>query len=87
MNKQELENILQQLKDELANSQFDKSTSEPDLQSLIAKIEQTLVDDEQAVNQALNEPLNDAVTRFEGSHPELTALLNNISSLLSSMGI
>jgi len=87
MKKQELEKILQQLKDELANSKFDKSTSEPDLQSLITQIEQSLLDDEKAVANALNEPLNDAVTRFEGSHPQLTALLNNISLLLCNMGI
>lgn len=87
MKKQELEQILQQLKDELAASQFEKSSSEQDLNALIEKIEQALQDDEKAVKQALNEPLNDAVLRFEGSHPKLTSLLNSISSLLSNLGI
>jgi len=87
MKKPELEKILQQLKDELAASQFEKASSEKDLNDLIVQIEQALQDDEAAVKQALNEPLNDAVLRFEGSHPQLTSLLNSISSLLSNLGI
>ena len=87
MKKRELEQILQQLKDELAASQFEKASSEQDLKVLIEQIEQALEDDETAVKQALNEPLNDAVLRFEGSHPKLTSLLNGISSLLSNLGI
>ena len=87
MKKLELEKILQQLKDELAASQFEKSSSEKELNDLIVQIEQALQDDEAAVKQALNEPLNDAVLRFEGSHPQLTSLLNSISSLLSNLGI
>jgi len=87
MEKRELEQILQQLKDELAASQFNKASSEPDLKDLIQQIEQALQADEEAVKQALNEPLNDAVLRFEGSHPQITSLLNNISSLLSNLGI
>ena len=87
MKKLELEKILQQLKDELAASQFEKASSEKDLNDLIVQIEQALQDDEAAVKQALNEPLNDAVLRFEGSHPQLTSLLNSISSLLSNLGI
>ncbi len=87
MKKQELENILSQLKDELARSEFSKSSSRQDLQTLIQQIEQALIDDEAVVRKALNEPITDAVTRFEGSHPQLTSLLNSIISTLSNMGI
>ena len=87
MKKIELEKVLQQLKDELAASQFEEASSEQELKNLIEQIEQALQDDEAAVKQALNEPLNDAVLRFEGSHPQLTSLLNSISSLLSNLGI
>lgn len=87
MKKQELEEILEQLKIELANSDFKSASSEPDLKKLIRQIEHALENDERAVRQALNEPLNDAVTRFEGSHPQLTSLLNSIISTLSNMGI
>ena len=87
MDKQELQDVLAELKQELADSRFKKASSEPDLQKLIAQIEQLLQDDEQAVSKALNEPLNDAVTRFEGSHPRLTSLLNSVLSTLSNMGI
>ncbi len=87
MDKQELENILRQLKEELAKSQFAKPSSRQELQRLIGQIEQSLIDDEAAVRKALNEPLTDAVTRFEGSHPQLTSILNNIISTLSNMGI
>ncbi len=87
MEKQELEIILEQLKEELAKSQFAKPSSQQEMQRLIKQIEQSLVDDEIAVRKALNEPLTDAVTRFEGSHPQLTSILNNIISTLSNMGI
>jgi len=87
MEKQELQKILGQLKEELAASQFSKPSSQQELQTLIEQIEQALLDDESAVQKALNEPINDAVTRFEGSHPQLTAILNNITSVLSNMGI
>lgn len=87
MNIQELQNILIELKQELAASQFVKSSSEPELKKLIDQIEKVIAEDEIVMTQALNEPLNDAVRRFEGSHPQLTAILNNIISALSNMGI
>jgi hypothetical protein len=87
VDKQELENILQELKAELAASEFAKPSSRQELQRLIDQIEAFLVADEMATQNALNEPLNDAVTRFEVSHPKLTAILNNIITTLSNMGI
>jgi len=87
MIKQELENILNQLKDELARSEFAKPSSRQELQNLIQQIEQSLIDDEAAVRKALNEPLTDAVTRFESSHPQVTSLLNSVISTFSNMGI
>ena len=87
MKKQELENILKQLKDELARSEFAKPSSRQELNNLIQQIEQSLIDDEAAVRKALNEPLTDAVTRFEGSHPQVTSLLNSVISIFSNMGI
>lgn len=87
MNKQELQKILEQLKQELASSEFTEPSAHQTLQKLIEKVEQVLTNDENAVQTALHEPLNDAVTRFETSHPQLTAILNNIISQLSNMGI
>ena len=87
MQKQELKRILEELKAELATSQFSNPSHKQDLQKLIDQIEQSLIDDQGIIKKALNEPLNDAVTRLEGSHPELTSILNNIISLLSNMGI
>lgn len=87
MDKQELETILIELKSELEHSQFAKPSSRQEIQQLIDKIEAFLVEDELATTHALNEPINDAVTRFEVSHPKLTAILNSISTTLSNMGI
>ena len=87
MDKQELEAVLSELKSELANSKFAKPSSRQELQSLIDQIEDFLVADELATTQALKEPINDAVTRFEVSHPKLTSILNSISTTLSNMGI
>ena len=87
MEKQELQVILEQLKQELAASRFAMPHSQQELQQLVDQIEQALDEDEAVVRNALNEPLNDAVIRFEGSHPQLTALLNNILSVFSNMGI
>ena len=87
MQKQELQKILGQLKKELATTEFKKASSRQAMEELIAQIEQALIEDADAIRKALNEPLNDAVIRFEGSHPQLTAILNNITLLLSNMGI
>jgi len=87
MDKEELEKILSHLKDELAASEFAAPSSRQEIQSLIDKIENFIVQEQLATEHALNEPISDAVTRFEVSHPKLTALLNNISATLSNMGI
>ena len=87
MDKQELEAVLQELKSELENSQFAKPSSRQELQSLIDQIEDFLLADEMATTQALNEPISDAITRFEVTHPKLTSILNSISTTLSNMGI
>ena len=87
MEKQELEQILADLKAELAASEFAAPSARQEIQSLIDQIENFLVQDQLLTEHALNEPINDAVTRFEITHPKLTALLNNISTTLSNMGI
>jgi len=87
MNKQELEKVLNELKTELEVSKFAKPSSRQELQLLIEQIEDFLLADELATVHALNEPLNDAVTRFETSHPKLTNILNTIVTTLSNMGI
>ena len=87
MEKEELEQILADLKAELAASEFAAPSARQEIQRLINQIEDFLLADEMATEHALHEPINDAVTRFELSHPKLTALLNNISATLSNMGI
>lgn len=87
MEKLELEQILADLKEELAVSEFAAPSARQQIQSLIDQIENFLIEDQLATEHALNEPINEAVTRFEVSHPKLTTLLNNISTTLSNMGI
>ena len=56
--------------------------------SLAAHVREILDDPELGEHHAsLAESLDDAITSFEVSHPKLTRLMDEISHLLSSMGI
>ena len=58
------------------------------LQRLAERV-QTELDEEQGISDPadLIDELEDSVTAFEASHPNLTAIVNNVIVLLGSMGV
>jgi hypothetical protein len=79
---------LAQLREEIAAAEGGDPEALARLQALAGQ-----VDAELAREAALADPagfvaeVEDAVTSFEASHPNLAAILNNILSVLGSMGV
>lgn len=66
------------------------SVSESDkrrLESLLTRIRNTADADEAETGEGLQDTLTETITRLEASHPRLTAIMNDIATLLSNMGI
>lgn len=84
MPKSRLNELLQALHGELQHPGALDDESRQLLQALGQDIERKLGGDS---DETLTERVTDAIERFEGRHPELTALLNRIADTLSSLGI
>lgn len=83
-----LQQHLQQLRDQLAQNPPMSANERAELTSLIQEIELQLAHD--AVNvpdENLVDGINLAVERFEAEHPTLAVTLRNILQSLASMGI
>ena len=76
-----LKQSLEKLHDELKQIGSD----EPKLQKLAEEVQAALK--ERVEDVPLVESLRDAAETFEACHPQLTALINNVMSSLSNIGI
>jgi hypothetical protein len=86
MNKQTLNEKLEQLRTELAASELDDKTH-AQLRSLVADIERAIESDEDSTDEPLSEQVEDLVLKFEADHPQLTSALNQVAVALSNLGI
>ena len=86
MNKQTLQDKLEQLRTELAASQLDAKTHAV-LSSLVADIEHALASEDGKSDEPLSEQAEDLVLKFEADHPQLTSALNQVAVALSNLGI
>ncbi|MBF7730814.1 DUF4404 family protein [Pseudomonas sp. N040] len=85
---QNLQQQLQQLRDQLANNPPLDADERASLVALLQEIEANLVETaETEQNESLVDGVNLAIERFEVSHPTLTATLRNILQSLANMGI
>lgn len=76
-----LKQALEELRDELKQL----GSSEPKLQKLAVEVQAAL--QEHGADVPLIESLRDTTKTFETRHPQLTALINNVMSSLSNIGI
>jgi hypothetical protein len=76
-----LKQALEELQDELKQIGGD----DPKLQRLAGHVHDTLK--ESAEDIPLIDSLRDAAETFEAHHPQLTAMINNVMSSLSNIGI
>jgi hypothetical protein len=86
MNKQTLQDKLEQLRTELAASELDEKTRAL-LSSLVADIEHALASEEGQADEPLSAQAEDLVLKFEADHPQLTSALNQVAVALSNLGI
>jgi DNA repair ATPase RecN len=77
-----LKNSLNELKNELKRI----NSENPKLQKLANEVDEAL-DQTGEVSKALVQSLQDTAKEFEVHHPQLTAIVNNIMTSLSSLGI
>lgn len=84
MNNQELDKLLQQLQDEIKNTQAMDEKGVELLRGLDADIHRLL---KQSGIQPETGNLQDALRHFEVTHPKLTALIARLLESLSNAGI
>ena len=88
MNEEELRQTLAKLQLELLNLGPQEAETQERIDSLLENLSDPDKLPETEEDQAsLQELLEDSVTHFEASHPTLTALMNQVMSLLHSIGI
>jgi len=79
---EQLKKELQELKEELKQIQ----SSEPSLKKLASDLDGVL-DETGDVSKALIHSLQNTAEEFEVQHPKLTAIINNVMTSLSGLGI
>lgn len=90
MTKEKLDKHLNELHEEIKNTDPEKSESQEVLDSLLDNIQTVLEHPGDASfkhHRILLENLSDSITHFEVEHPTLTTLINNVIMTLNSMGI
>jgi chromosome segregation ATPase len=88
MNKQELRDTLESLRQDLANLKFREPQARDRVQQLISAIERQIENSDDAEgSEAVHQDLSGAISQFESEHPTLAGTLGRIASSLSTMGI
>jgi hypothetical protein len=90
MNKEQLDERLQQLHDELQTVESADAHNQELLKKLRADIRALLDAQEGDRTQhygSFGEQLREGITRFEASHPNLTLTMGQLAEMLAKMGI
>lgn len=87
MTDKRLLDTLAQLQAEIENLDSVSESDKQRLESLLTRIRNTADPDQAETGEDLQENLTETVTRLEASHPRLTAIMNDIATMLSNMGI
>lgn len=87
MTDKKLLDTLAQLRAEIENLDSVSESDKQRLESLLTRIRNTADPNEAETGENLQENLTETITRLEASHPRLTAIMNEIATMLSNMGI
>jgi hypothetical protein len=90
MDKQQLDNALEQLHAELQQIQSVDEHERQILQKLLGDIQKlsgSPEDDQYPVYERLDEGLREGIELFEASHPRATMLMGQVADALAKMGI
>jgi len=86
--KRKLTDILQELQESLERSPDLGEEARRALRETAADIREALDQEEPTEREkSFTDQLNDALERFEGEHPQLTAVVGRIADALSDLGI
>ena len=83
MSREQLEHLLQRLRDELAALEKQGVQAQPQLKALVDDIEKQVAAEDNTVTGELKR----RVEAFEVEHPRVTAILNDVMVTLSNLGI
>jgi len=88
MDRQLIQTALARLRAEHARNAYRDAQARARTEDLISELEQQLQrNDDSGRREALRQRLAASVSEFEAEHPQLTAALSQVVSLLSGMGI
>ena len=82
----ELQESLDQLRSEIKDLDSEDIESKTRIDKLIAQLEKQIEEDDDILEE-ISETVTDSISYFETSHPRLTAIMNNLMTLLGNMGI
>lgn len=82
-----LHDTLAQLRAEIEKLDSVSESDKQRLESLLARIRNTADPDDAETGDDLQDVITENITKFEASHPRLTAIMNDIAVTLSNMGI
>lgn len=87
MSDKNLQDALDRLHEEIEKLDSVPHDDKQRLEALVTKIRNTADPDDAETGDGLQDNIREAVTKFETSYPHLTAVMNNIATTLSNMGI
>ncbi|BBL72440.1 DUF4404 family protein [Methylogaea oryzae] len=88
MSQQKLNDVIHELKNQIASLEVSDAQAKQKLQSLVEGLEEKLRSPADAGHHhGLVEEVRDSVEHFEVEHPRITAILNDLMMTLSNMGI
>lgn len=87
MDSNELRQLLERLRSDLAHATGLDESSRQQMQTLVAEIEHGVSEPATDTERSLSDRLVEAMTSFEAQHPRLTETLSRIADQLGTMGI
>ncbi|HEX7026400.1 MAG TPA: DUF4404 family protein [Gammaproteobacteria bacterium] len=87
MTDKNLHDALAQLRAEIEKLDSVSESDKQRLESLLARIRNTADPEDAETGDDLQDAITENITKFEASHPRLTAIMNDIATTLSNMGI
>jgi hypothetical protein len=87
MSEQDLRELMDRLRQEVANLPDDDVDARSRLDGIIADLDARLDGDESTAATGLRGSIQDSIHQLEARHPDATTVLNNIMMTLANMGI
>ena len=88
LNNTDLQESIERLKEELSQLRSLDSTKQKTVEDLLARLtELAEAPEDQDRSDSFNQLLSESVSSFETSHPTITAAMQQVLSLLGSIGI